>query len=52
VAFVAVTVRTDELPGAIEAGLAVMLTVVAGFCVTVTVVLAEVLPPAPVAEAV
>jgi xanthosine utilization system XapX-like protein len=42
----------DELPEEMEAGLALMLTVGAGFEVTVTVALADVLPPAPVAVAV
>jgi hypothetical protein len=50
VALVAVTVKVDELPDVIEAGFAVMLTVGAGD--TVTVVLAEAFPPAPVAVAV
>jgi hypothetical protein len=52
VAFTAVTVKVDELPAVIELGLAVMVTVGAGFGVTVTVVLAETVPPAPVATAV
>jgi hypothetical protein len=52
VAFIAATVNVDELPALIEAGLAVMLTVGAGLDVTVTVVTAEVLPPAPDAVAV
>jgi tripartite-type tricarboxylate transporter receptor subunit TctC len=42
VAFVAVTVRVEELPTAIEFGLAVMLTFGAGFEVPVT------LPPQPI----
>jgi hypothetical protein len=42
----------DELPKIIEVGFAAMLTVGAGFVVTVTVVAAEVFPPAPVATAV
>jgi hypothetical protein len=36
----------------IEAGLALIVTVGAGFAVTVTVAIAEALPPAPVAAAV
>jgi hypothetical protein len=52
VAFIAVTVRIDELPAAMEAGIAVMLTVGGGFEVTVRVELAAVFPPAPVAVAV
>jgi hypothetical protein len=52
VAFIAVTVRIEELPEMTEAGLAVMLTVGGGFGVTVTVAVADVLPPAPVAVAV
>lgn len=51
-AFVAVTVKVDEFPEMIEAGLAVMLTVGVGFGVTVTVALAEVFPPLPMALAV
>jgi hypothetical protein len=42
----------DELPEAIDAGSAVILTVGAGLAATVTVTLAEALPPAPVAVAV
>ena len=52
VAFIAVTVNVDEPPAAIDAGLAVMLTVGGGFVVTVTVAPAVVFPPAPVADAV
>ena len=52
VALTAVTVTMDEPPGAIDAGLAVMVTVGAGFGVTVTIEVAEVFPPAPVAETV
>jgi hypothetical protein len=54
VAFVAVTVKVDELPETIEVGFAMMLTVGAGFVieVTVTVAVAEVFPPVPVAAAV
>jgi hypothetical protein len=54
VALVAPTVKVDELPAVIEVGLAVMATVGAGGVtgVTVTVVPAEILPPAPVAFAV
>jgi hypothetical protein len=52
VAFIAVTVKVDELPEVIEVGFAVMLTVGAGFAVTVTTAVAEVLPPGPVAAAV
>jgi hypothetical protein len=42
----------DEPPETIEAGFAVMLTVGAGFGVTVRVVVAVTFPPAPVAVAV
>jgi hypothetical protein len=52
VAFVAVTVKVDELPAAIEVGLAVIATVGAEFAVIVTVAVADVFPPAPVAVAV
>jgi hypothetical protein len=52
VAFVAVTVKVDELPAVIEVGLAVIATVGAGPAVTVTVAVADVFPPAPVAVAV
>jgi hypothetical protein len=54
VAFVAATVSVDELPAGIVLGLAVMLTVGAAAPggVTVTTVVAVVLPPAPVAVAV
>jgi hypothetical protein len=47
---VAVTVKVDEFPVVIEAGLAVMLTVGAGAAddVTVTVVLVEAFAPVPV----
>jgi hypothetical protein len=51
---VATTVNVDEFPETIEVGFATMVTVGAGLvaAVTVTVALAEVLPPAPVAVAV
>ena len=52
VEFVAVTVKMDELPDVIEAGLAVIVTVGVGFGVTVTVVVAEVFALDPVAVAV
>lgn len=52
VAFVAVTVRVDELPEVIEAGLAVIVTVGGGFAVTVTVAVAVTVPAGPVAVAV
>jgi shikimate 5-dehydrogenase len=54
VAFVAVTVRVDELPAVIELGFATMLTVGAGgaAAATVTDVAEEAFPPAPVAVAV
>ena len=51
-ALVAVTVNVDEPPEAIEVGFAVMVTVGAAGGTTVTVALAEVFPPAPVAVAV
>jgi len=49
VAFAAATVKVDEVPALIEAGLAVMLTVVAAADATVTVAGAEAFPPEPVA---
>jgi hypothetical protein len=51
VAFVAATVKVDEAPAVIEAGLALMVTVGAGVVVafTVTVAVAEAFPPAPTA---
>jgi hypothetical protein len=52
VALVATTVKVEELPVVIEVGFATMLTVGAAGWVTVTVTLAEVLPPGPVAVAV
>jgi hypothetical protein len=54
VALVAVTVRVDELPAAMEVGFALMVTVGAEAVpvVTVTVAVAVVVPPAPVAVAV
>jgi hypothetical protein len=52
VAFTAVTVKVDELPDAIEPGLAVICTVGAGLDVTVTVAVAVAFPPLPVAVAV
>ena len=51
VAFVAVTVKVDELPAPIEAGLATMVIVGVGAGVIVTVAIAEALPPVPVAAA-
>jgi hypothetical protein len=48
---VAVTVKVDEFPAVIEVGLAVRLTVGAAGGVTVTVVVAEFVPPVPVAVA-
>jgi hypothetical protein len=53
-ALVAATVNVDDPPGAIELGLAVIVTVGDGLTAppTVTVVVAEVFPPAPVAVAV
>jgi hypothetical protein len=50
VALLAVTVKVDELPEVIEVGLAVMVTVAPWF--TVTVAVAVVLPPVPLAVAV
>ena len=52
VAFMAVTVNVDAPPELIEAGLAEIVTVGGGFGVTVTAVLADIFPPAPVASAV
>jgi hypothetical protein len=51
-ALIAVTVNVDAAPELIEAGLAMMVTVGAGFGETVTAVLAEILPPGPIADAV
>jgi hypothetical protein len=53
VAFAAITINSDEAPEVIEVGFAVMLTVgaTAGGS-TVTVAVAEIFPPAPVAVAV
>jgi hypothetical protein len=50
-AFVAVTARVEDVPAAIEAGWAAMVTVGAGggAPVTVTVAVPEACPPAPVA---
>jgi hypothetical protein len=55
VAFVAVTVKTEEFPLVIDVGLALIATVGAPDpppVVTVIVTLAEAVPPAPVAVAV
>jgi len=54
VAFVAVTVKMEALPEAMDVGFATMVTVAAGVetAVTVTVAVAEAFPPAPVAAAV
>lgn len=52
VALDAVTVSTEELPAVMEAGLAVMVTVAAGFGFTVMVVVCVLFPPGPVAVAV
>ena len=51
-ALVAATVKVDEPPGAIEAGLADIVTVGAVAPATVTVAVAVVLPPGPFAVAV
>jgi hypothetical protein len=53
-AWVAVTVRFDELPATIELGIAVTVAVGAagGSDVTVTVAVAEAVPPGPVTLAV
>ena len=51
-AFAATTVKVDELPDAIEAGLATTLTVGAVTAVTITIADAEAVPPPPVAAAV
>jgi hypothetical protein len=48
---VADTARVEEIPAITPVGLAEIVTVGSGFAVTVTVALAEVLPPAPVAVA-
>jgi hypothetical protein len=53
VAFAATTINVDEAPEATDVGLAVMLTVGgAAGAETVTVAVAEIFPPAPVAVAV
>jgi hypothetical protein len=52
VAFAAVTVKVEEFPEVMEAGLAAMLTVAALAGTTVTIAVAEIVPPAPVAVAV
>ncbi len=52
VVLVADTVRVEELPATIVIGLAVMATVGFGFDETVTVAVADALPPGPVAFAV
>ena len=52
VALVALTVRVEEPPAVIVDGLAVMLTIGAAGGVTVTVAVADLVPPAPVAVAV
>jgi hypothetical protein len=53
VAFVAVTAKVDVLPDAIVAGVAEMLTVgIAAEVLTVTVAVADAVPPGPVADAV
>jgi hypothetical protein len=51
-ALVAVTVKVDESPGAIEVGAATMFTVGFPGAATVTVTVAEALPLVPVALAV
>jgi hypothetical protein len=52
VALVAVTVSREELPALMDAGLAAMATVGAGFGFTVMVVVCALFPPGPVAVAV
>jgi hypothetical protein len=52
VALSAVTINVEELPTAIEVGLATMVIVGAAAAATVTVALAEAEPPPPVAVAV
>jgi hypothetical protein len=52
VAFVAVTVRIDELPEATDTGFAAICTVGAGLADTVTVAEAVAVPPSPLAVAV
>ena len=51
-AFTACTVRVDELPDMIEGGLAVIVTVGAGFAVTVIIAVADAFPSGPIATAV
>jgi hypothetical protein len=52
VALVAVTANIEEFPAAMDAGDAVMLTVGALAGTTVTIAVAEIFPPAPLAVAV
>lgn len=52
VAFAAVTVNVEEFPEIIDVGFAVIVTAGTGLAATVTVAVAEALPPAPVAVAV
>jgi hypothetical protein len=52
VAFVAATVNVEESPGAIDAGLAAMVTVGAAGVPTVTIAVAVLYPPSPDAVAV
>ena len=52
VAFVAVTVKVEELPELTEDGLAVIVTVTAGSAITDTAAVAVAFPPLPVAVAV
>jgi hypothetical protein len=52
VAWTAVTVNVEEFPDVIDVGLAMMVTVGARLDVTVTMTVAEIVPPAPVAAAV
>ena len=51
VAFVAVTVNVEEFPAVMEAGLAAIVTVAPVGWVTVTIAVAEAVPPGPVADA-
>ena len=52
VALVELTVKVDEFPEVMDVGVAAIVTVGAGFGVTVTVTDAEIFPPVPIAVAV
>jgi len=52
VALLAVTINVEEPPAAIDVGFATIVTVGAAPAVTVTIAVADAVPPAPVAVAV